>query len=102
MNFGGITGVKKTVDMYESLGMKSEIHVGGSGNAQILAATDEDTCEYYERGLLTLDMVHTLTAPYLKEPVDPMDEQGYVSLPDGPGLGVELDWDYISNHSVDD
>ena len=101
VNFGGITGVKKTVDMYESLGMKCEIHVGGSGNAQILAATIEDTCEYYERGLLTLDMVHTSTAPYLKEPVDPMDEQGYVSLPDGPGLGVELDWDYITSHSVD-
>jgi L-alanine-DL-glutamate epimerase-like enolase superfamily enzyme len=46
-------------------------------------------------------MVHTSTAPYLKEPVDPMNEHGYVSLPDGPGLGVELDWDYISNHSVD-
>ena len=100
VNFGGITGVKKTVDMYESLGMKCEVHVGGFGNAQILAATIEDTCEYYERGLLTLEMVHTSTPPYLKAPVDPMDDRGVVSLPDGIGLGAELNWDYIKNHEV--
>ncbi len=100
VNFGGITGVKKTLDMYESFGMKCEIHVGGSGNSQILAATEEDTCEYYERGLLTLDMVHPDTAPYLQAPVDPMDENGYVSVSEGHGLGVELDWDYISRQSA--
>lgn len=100
VNFGGITGVKKTVDMYESLGMKCEVHVGGFGNAQILAATIEDTCEYYERGLLTLDMVHTPTPPYLQTPVDPMDDRGFVSLPNGIGLGAELNWDYINNHKV--
>jgi L-alanine-DL-glutamate epimerase-like enolase superfamily enzyme len=100
INFGGITGVRKTVDMYESLGMKCEIHVGGFGNAQILAATTEDTCEYFERGLLGLGMVHTSTPPYLKAPCDSMDADGYVRLPEGPGLGFELDWDYIDSHRV--
>ena len=98
INFGGITGVRKTVDMYEALGMKCEIHVGGFGNGQIMSATSEDTCEYYERGLLGLDMVDTPTPPYLKKPCDPMDEDGNVLLPDGPGLGYELDWDYIDSH----
>ena len=98
INFGGITGVRKTVDMYEALGMKCEIHVGGFGNGQIMSATSEDTCEYYERGLLGLDMVDTPTPPYLKKPCDPMDEDGNVLLPDGPGLGYELDWDYINSH----
>ncbi len=98
INFGGITGVRKTVDMYEALGMKCEIHVGGFGNGQIMSATSEDTCEYYERGLLGLDMVDTPTPPYLKTPCDPMDEDGNVLLPDGPGLGYELDWDYIDSH----
>ena len=86
INFGGITGVRKTVDMYEALGMKCEIHVGGFGNGQIMSATSEDTCEYYERGLLDLDMVDTPTPPYLKTPCDQMDEDGNVLLPDGPGL----------------
>jgi len=98
INFGGITGVRKTVDMYEALGMKCEIHVGGFGNAQIMSATSEDTCEYYERGLLDLEMVDTHTPPYLKASCDPMDEDGNVLLPEGPGLGYELDWDYINSH----
>jgi len=100
INFGGITGVRKTVDMYEALGMKCEMHVGGFGNAQILAATTEDTCEYFERGLLELDEVHTSTPPYLKSPCDPMDEDGNVLLPDGPGLGYDLNWDYIDEHRI--
>jgi L-alanine-DL-glutamate epimerase-like enolase superfamily enzyme len=101
INFGGITGVRKTVDMYEALGMKCEIHVGGFANAQILAATDEDTCEYFERGLLNLDEVHTSTPPYLKFPCDPMDDNGNVLLSDRPGLGCELDWDYINDHRAE-
>jgi L-alanine-DL-glutamate epimerase-like enolase superfamily enzyme len=100
VNFGGITGMRKTVDMYEALGMKCEIHVGGFGNAQILAATDEDTCEYFERGLLYLDEVDTSMPPYLHAPCDPMDDDGNVLLPDGPGLGYELNWDYINEHRV--
>jgi L-alanine-DL-glutamate epimerase-like enolase superfamily enzyme len=100
INFGGITGVRKTVDMYEALGMKCEIHVGGFGNAQILAATSEDTCEYFERGLLQLDEVHTSTPPYLKSPCDPMDDDGNVLLSDRPGLGCELNWDYINDHRI--
>ena len=100
INFGGITGVRKTVDMYESIGMKCEIHVGGFGNAQILAATTADTCEFFERGLLGLDEVHTSTPPYLKTPCDPMTDTGSVMLPNGPGLGFELDWDYINDHRI--
>ena len=100
VNFGGVTGVRKTVDMYEALGMKCEIHVGGFGNAQILAATDGDLCEYFERGLLELEMVDTPTPPYLQAPCDPMDDEGNVLLPDGPGLGCKFDWDYINDHRV--
>lgn len=100
INFGGITGVRKTVDMYEAMGMKCEIHVGGFGNAQILAATSGDTCEYFERGLLELDMVDTSVPPYLQSPCDPMDGNGDVLLSDRPGLGCELNWDYINDHRV--
>ena len=101
VNFGGVTGVRKTVDMYEALGMKCEIHVGGFGNAQILAATDGDLCEYFERGLLELEMVDTPTPPYLQAPCDPMDDEGNVVLPDGPGLGCEFDWAYIEDHRIE-
>ncbi len=35
----------------------------------------------------------------LKEPIT-LDADGYVHPPDKPGLGVELDWDVLDNHTV--
>jgi L-alanine-DL-glutamate epimerase-like enolase superfamily enzyme len=32
--------------------------------------------------------------------LDCIDGEGMVGVPDGPGLGVEYDWDYISKHST--
>ena len=29
-----------------------------------------------------------------------IDAEGWVHVPQGPGLGVELDWDVIENHTV--
>ena len=31
--------------------------------------------------------------------LDCIDANGMVAIPDGPGLGVEFDWDYIAQHS---
>ena len=101
-NFGGITACKKAVDMYESFGIPCEMHVGGFGNAQILGATTEDTCEFFERGLLRPGEDYDVTPPYLLEPCDPMDDEGYVHLPQGPGMGIELDWDYINANLVEE
>ena len=32
--------------------------------------------------------------------LDCIDEQGMVAVPDGPGLGVEYAWAYITQHST--
>ena len=32
--------------------------------------------------------------------LDCIDEEGMIEVPDGPGLGVDYDWDYISKHST--
>jgi L-alanine-DL-glutamate epimerase-like enolase superfamily enzyme len=32
-------------------------------------------------------------------PLEP-DADGYVHVPTGPGLGVDLDWDWIDDHTV--
>jgi len=32
--------------------------------------------------------------------LDAIDESGCVYAPEGPGLGVELDWDYIKKHKT--
>ena len=90
----------KTVHLYEAFGEQCEIHGGGYGNLAILGATNEETCKYYERGLTLPDVDRDASPPYLLEPCDPMDEEGYVHIPQGPGLGIEFNWDYINGNRV--
>ncbi len=105
INFGGITACRRAVDMYESFGMPCEMHVGGFGNAAILGATTQETCEFFERGLL-YPLDHPMgdydrTPVYLNEPCDPMDDEGNVILPSSPGLGYDFNWDYIEGNRLD-
>jgi L-alanine-DL-glutamate epimerase-like enolase superfamily enzyme len=32
--------------------------------------------------------------------LDCIDEDGLVSVPEGPGLGIEYDWDFIASHAA--
>jgi L-alanine-DL-glutamate epimerase-like enolase superfamily enzyme len=98
---GGITGVRKTTAVCEAYGIKCEIHMSGVGNLQILAATSEDTSEYYERGLLAPGVDYDAPLPYLAAPLDALDRDGYVAVPRGPGLSYELVWDYLKEHAVE-
>jgi L-alanine-DL-glutamate epimerase-like enolase superfamily enzyme len=97
---GGITGVKKAVDVCEAYGVRCEIHMSGFGNLQILGATSEDTCEYYERGLEAPGIDYDRVPPYLEAICDPLDSDGYVAVPQAPGLGYRLNWDYIREHRL--
>ena len=99
---GGITGVKKTVNVCEAFGYRCEIHMSGIGNLHIMGSTSEDTCEYYERGLLAPGVDYDAPLEYLNTPLDAMDTEGYVHLPQRPGLGYDLNWDYIREHLIDD
>ena len=38
--------------------------------------------------------------PYLKAIADPMDGDGNVVLSQAPGLGLELNWDYINDNRL--
>ena len=97
---GGITGVKKMVSVCEAYGVKCEIHMSGFANLQILGATSEDTCEYYERGLLGPGVDYDTPQPYLEEICDPLDEEGYVRVPSEPGMGYGIRWDYIEENKI--
>jgi L-alanine-DL-glutamate epimerase-like enolase superfamily enzyme len=98
---GGITGARKTAVVCEAYGVKCEIHMSGIGNLHVLGASPEDTCEYYERGLLAPGVDYERTLDYLAGPIDPMDGDGYVRVPQGPGLGYEFVWDYINEHRIE-
>jgi L-alanine-DL-glutamate epimerase-like enolase superfamily enzyme len=98
---GGITGARKTAVLSEAYGIRCEIHMAGWGNLQVLGATSEDTSEYYEKGLLAPGVDYDARHPYLRNTCDRIDADGYVHLPTGPGMGYEIEWDYIRDNEVD-
>ncbi|HVN51803.1 MAG TPA: enolase C-terminal domain-like protein, partial [Acidimicrobiales bacterium] len=97
---GGITGATKWAATCEAFGLRCELHMSGFGNLQVLGATSEDVCEYYERGLLGPGVDYDATPPYLGAPCDPLDADGCVTVPDGPGLGYDIRWDHIDDHRL--
>ena len=55
---------------------------------------------YYERGLLHPFVDYDATPEWLNAPVDPMDANGMVHVSELPGLGQDINWDYIKAHTV--
>jgi len=68
--------------------------------AQELGATSEDVCEYYERGLHAPGDDYETPPPYLHALSDPLDAEGYVHLSQEPGMGYQINWDYIKENRV--
>jgi L-alanine-DL-glutamate epimerase-like enolase superfamily enzyme len=99
-SLGGITAAKKCVDLCETFGLRCELHGGGFGNLQILGATSPKLCEWYERGLLSPKLEYEHPVPPLRRICDPMDGEGNVLIPQTPGLGMEVDWDYVEHNRV--
>lgn len=97
---GGITAVKKTIAVCEAYGCRCEVHMSGIGNLNVLGSASEDTCEYYEHGLLAPGVDYERKLDYLESVLDPMDDEGYVHLSDRPGLGYQLIDDYIAEHRI--
>lgn len=97
---GGITGCRKTAVVAEAFGQRCEIHMAGWGNLQVMGATSEDTSEWYERGLLAPGVDYDAPHPYLLRNCDPMDADGNIALPTGPGLGYDILWDHIDANRV--
>jgi len=99
MDVGGITPLMKIVHLCEAFGVRLEIHGAGAGNLHVLGAMSIPG-EYYERGLLHPFLDYEKPAPWLREIVDPMDSDGYVPIPQKPGLSLEINWDYIEKNIV--
>jgi len=100
-NRGGITGARKTAIVCEAFGVRCEIHMAGFANLQVLGATSADTSEYYEKGLLAPDVDYDAPHPYLRQTCDRMDRDGYIKLPQTPGLGYDIVWDWIESNRLD-
>jgi L-alanine-DL-glutamate epimerase-like enolase superfamily enzyme len=96
---GGITPLMKIAHLAESFNMDMEVHGTGIGNLTVLCAMSSPG-RYYERGLLHPFIDHEVPPPWLNKLADPMDEEGFVHISQGPGLGQDINWDYIRDNRV--
>ena len=96
MNTGGVTGLKKMFSACEGFGYNLEVHTASSpllDMANLHVACSASNSEFMETH-------HEMYNFGLKGNPLGTDDQGNLCLPEGPGLGVELDWDWIENHTV--
>ena len=99
---GGLTGALKIAHAAEGFGLDAEIHGGGPAHRHLMASIRNTN--YYELGLVTPKVKRT-HAPVYQDPsmldeLDSADASGCVSVPEGPGLGAEIDWDWVRQHEV--
>lgn len=94
---GGITGALKTAHLAEAFGVACEIHTAvyhplDLVNLHVCAAIRN--CSFFELLVPTGLFDFGLAAPI-------RIEAGQAVLPEGPGLGISLDWDFIEDSTFD-
>lgn len=99
----GITGLVKTVTLADALGHRVVPHICGGGTngiamAAVLhvmgACADIPWLEYtWDMPVLGPDTLQGILKTKIKA-----DAEGMVQIPQGPGLGIELDWEFIDQY----
>ncbi|WP_420327752.1 enolase C-terminal domain-like protein [Mameliella sp.] len=95
---GGISPAMKIANMAECFHMSTEIHGTGAGNLSVALAIHNTS--FYERGLLHPFIDYDAPKEYQNRIDDEMDAEGYVHGRDDPGLGQDLNMDYIEGNLV--
>jgi len=95
---GGISPTLKVAHLAEAFGMDCEVHGNGAANLGICAAIKN--CRWYERGLLHPFLEYDDVPAYLNSLPDPMDKDGFVHVSQLPGLGEDINFDYIAANTV--
>lgn len=97
---GGITGAMKIARVAEGFGLDVEFHAPGPAQRHCIAATRN--ANYYELALVHPKCENTQPPVYeggYSDMIETIDDNGTVPVPEGPGLGVEYDWDYIADNA---
>jgi L-alanine-DL-glutamate epimerase-like enolase superfamily enzyme len=93
---GGCIAVRKIGGMAESVSVKCVPHIFGFGlivaaNLQMIGALNN--CDWMESPFYPREF-------YLIKQVIAPDKEGFVEIPQNPGLGVDADWDEINKYKV--
>jgi L-alanine-DL-glutamate epimerase-like enolase superfamily enzyme len=103
VSLGGLTALMKCVHLCEAHGVGLEVHLnpngGAHGNLQALGAMGIPG-EYFELGLLHPHFDFASAQPWLEERPDMIDSDGFVAIPQLPGLGWKFDWDFIRKNEA--
>ena len=97
VGYDGITGVIKIAHACEGLGLDIEMHGPGPAQRHCMAAIRNTN--YYEMGLIHPNAPAS-HAPDLflgdyRDTLDAIDDKGHVPVPQGPGLGVPINWEWV-------
>ena len=94
---GGITPLKKIASLCEAFGINCEIHCCpnpwmNAANLHVMCSIKN--CDFYEwmvpEGIWDFGV---------KEAIK-FDDEGFVHVPKKPGLGLEINWEYIDSHTI--
>lgn len=100
---GGILECRKISALAEAANRQCVLHTGGMGglwvaaNLQVTGAIPN--CDYFEYLIEPPVWTPEVRDAFLKEPIR-ISADGYVDIPDGPGLGVEVDEEAIARYTV--
>ncbi|WP_366655128.1 enolase C-terminal domain-like protein [Fodinicurvata sp. EGI_FJ10296] len=97
----GITGAMKIGHLAESFGVDVEIHACGPAHRHCMAALRNT--RYYEVALVGPGAANAVPPVYscgYSDQLDAVGADGAFPVPEGPGLGVTYDWDFIKQHQT--
>ncbi len=94
---GGVTGLMKTAALCEAFGVNCEVHTTTNAlldMANLHVSCAIANCEYFE--------VLIPQEPFsfgVRNPIA-IDQDGYVHVPEGNGIGADIDFDLLDNHMI--
>ena len=98
----GITGGMKIAHLGEAFGIDVEVHACGPAHRHVMGAMRNSN--FYEVALVGPDCPNAVPPVYLcgySDLLECIESDGCVPVPDGPGLGVIYDWDFINANKTD-
>jgi L-alanine-DL-glutamate epimerase-like enolase superfamily enzyme len=93
----GITGTMKVAHLAEAFGLDCEIHAAGPAQRHCMASMRNSS--WYELSLVAPGVANPVPPVFgsgYSDALEDIGEDGCMPVPDGPGLGVDYDWDYIN------
>jgi L-alanine-DL-glutamate epimerase-like enolase superfamily enzyme len=92
---GGITGSMKTAWICEAFGVMCAVH--GSPVPSLHVACAIPSCKYFES---IVPPEGFFLPPGIDVASTDIDSEGCVQPWEKPGLGLEIDWDWVEAHTV--